>query len=66
MHDPISRTLDEAVREHVRAVLEAHDWNMTRAARSLGIDRRTLYRKVRAWRWKRPGPEASTYAAQVA
>ncbi len=33
-------------RAYVRKVLEASDGNMARAARVLGIDRRTLYRKV--------------------
>jgi len=39
-------SLAELERAYVVEVLEASGWNKTRAARSLGIDRRTLYRKL--------------------
>jgi DNA-binding NtrC family response regulator len=31
---------------YIRRVLEAVDWNKSRAARILRVDRRTLYRKM--------------------
>jgi DNA-binding NtrC family response regulator len=39
-------TLDEVERGYIRRVLDANDGNVSRAARILGIDRRTLYRKL--------------------
>ena len=48
------RTLREArdnfERAYILAELRAHDWNMTRTAERLGIERSHLYRKVRAYR----------------
>jgi DNA-binding NtrC family response regulator len=49
--------LDEVERNYVRHVLEAHRGNKTAAARILGINRRTLYRKLGGQR------EAKTRAA---
>ena len=52
--DPRARTLKEArdhfERAYILAELRAHDWNMTRTAERLGIERSHLYRKVRAYR----------------
>ena len=46
-----SRRLAESMRDPERAALlaalEAHGWNRSRAAKALGIDRTTLYRKMR-------------------
>lgn len=42
--DSTAITLDEAVRRHVAKALVAAGGNMSRAARALGVDRRTLYR----------------------
>lgn len=55
---PPTETKQTAVRAAVAAAeravlaeaLRAHDWNITRAARSLGIGRKTLYRKIRKHR----------------
>src|SRR5499426_2002406 len=48
------RTLKEArdgfERAYILAELRMHDWNMTRTAEQLGIERSHLYRKVRAYR----------------
>ena len=38
--------LAEVERAYIRRVLDANDGNVSRAARILGIDRRTLYRKL--------------------
>lgn len=43
---PVLRSLAEVEREHVLAVLEAVGGNRTRAAKILGIDRKTLRRKL--------------------
>lgn len=40
------RTLEHVERDYIRLVLEANEGNKSRAARVLGIDRRTLYRKL--------------------
>ncbi len=40
--------LAEVERRHIAAVLEQTGWNKTQAARRLGIDRNTLYAKIRA------------------
>lgn len=47
-------TLQEAELRHLRAALEACDWNITRAARQLGIDRVTLARKMKRHNINRP------------
>jgi two-component system, NtrC family, nitrogen regulation response regulator GlnG len=46
---PDSRSLEDAERTHVLAVLEACGGNRTRAATILGIDRKTLRRKLQKW-----------------
>jgi two-component system response regulator HydG len=42
-------TLEEVERRHVLRVLEACDRNRTDAAKMLGLDRKTLYRKLLRW-----------------
>ncbi len=42
-------------RRHIRKVLEICEWNITRAARELGIDRVTLYNKMKRYGIERPG-----------
>ena len=43
-------SLAEVERDYIELVLERHDGNQTRTAEILGIDRRTLYRKLQDWR----------------
>jgi DNA-binding NtrC family response regulator len=38
---------------HITYVLNANDWNMTRGARILGIDRSTLYHKIKRYQIKK-------------
>lgn len=40
------KTLREVEHEHIDATLRRTGGNMTQAARMLGIDRRTMYRKL--------------------
>ncbi len=47
-------SLDEVVREHILRVLESFGWNMTRTAKTLKIDRVTLYNKLRKYGLERP------------
>jgi len=40
---------ERAERDHIRAVLEEHDWNVSRAAADLGVERTNLHKKIRAY-----------------
>jgi DNA-binding protein Fis len=46
---PDARSLEDAERAHVLTVLDASGGNRTRAAAILGIDRKTLRRKLQKW-----------------
>ncbi len=45
--------LEDVERAHIQRVLEASDWNQTRAARTLGIDRVTLYNKIKKYGFRK-------------
>ena len=47
-------SLKEVERRHIRATLEANQWNVSQAARVLGIDRVTLTRKLKRHGLVRP------------
>lgn len=47
-------TLKEVEISHIRAALEACNWNISRAAKQLGIDRSTLNRKIKRYHLTRP------------
>lgn len=42
-------SLDEIRRRHVVRVLDACGGNRSEAAKILGVDRKTLYRRLRRW-----------------
>jgi two-component system response regulator AtoC len=42
-------TLEEVERDYIRRVVEAVGWNKNRAAKTLGIDRTTLYTKIKKY-----------------
>jgi transcriptional regulator of acetoin/glycerol metabolism len=42
-------SLREAERRHIVAVLKQHTWNITHSAKALGIDRVTLYNKIKRY-----------------
>ena len=44
-----NRSMAEVEREHILRVLRTTDGNKAAAARMLGLDRKTLYRKLAAW-----------------
>ena len=46
-YEPIS--LSECERRHIQATLDFHDWNKSRTANVLGIERSTLDRKIRRY-----------------
>jgi len=43
------KSLDELEKEHIQSVLKETNWNRSKAARILGIDRKTLYEKLRRY-----------------
>jgi transcriptional regulator with PAS, ATPase and Fis domain len=47
-------TIDSVERRHIVRVLEDFAWNQTQAAKALGIDRVTLYHKIRRYGLKPP------------
>jgi transcriptional regulator of acetoin/glycerol metabolism len=47
--DDVRITLDEIRRRHVVHVLDACGGNRSEAAKILGVDRKTLYRRLRRW-----------------
>jgi DNA-binding NtrC family response regulator len=42
-------TLEDIERTHIRQILDDHHWNVARSARVLGIDRSTLYSKIKRY-----------------
>ena len=51
-----SKSLDEIEKAHILRVLETCNWNQTRTAEVLGIDRVTLHHKLKRYGWTRPAP----------
>ena len=52
-------TLEEMEKRYVLRVLEALRGNKTAAAKTLGIERKTLYRKLESWGLKDPEPQTA-------
>ena len=48
-------TLEEVERAHILRVLEGCEWNQTRAAKMLEIDRVTLYNKIKKYGFRKGG-----------
>jgi len=53
-----SLALDDVERAHILHVLETCEWNQTRAAKALGIDRVTLYNKIKKYGFKKASSAA--------
>jgi DNA-binding NtrC family response regulator len=51
---PSGSSLAEVEKAHIISVLDQSDWNITRAAQILEVDRSTLYNKIKAYGLKRP------------
>ena len=47
--EPVSRSLAAVEKEHITRVLDDLDGNVSQAARVLGIDRATLYNKIKRY-----------------
>ena len=54
---PITTNLADVERQHIESVLLSMDHNITRTAIALGIDRRTLQRKLRAYGYASTGDD---------
>jgi len=52
-------SLDQLEREYILEVLDAEGWHQGRAAEILGVNRRTLYRKLRQYRDEGALPDSS-------
>ena len=52
-------TLDDVDRKYIEAALHYCEWNKSQAARTLGIERTTLDRRLKKYGLARPGEEAS-------
>jgi transcriptional regulator of acetoin/glycerol metabolism len=52
-HETTGRRLEDVARIHIERILEESGWNLTHAAETLGIDRSTLYSKIKAYGLKR-------------
>jgi DNA-binding NtrC family response regulator len=48
----MGKTLAEVERQHIQRILQETRWNISQAARLLGIDRVTLYNKIRKYHLK--------------
>ncbi len=46
-------SLDELELNHIQKILEKYNWNISRAARALSVDRATLYNKIKKFRLKK-------------
>jgi len=53
-------SLADLEREYIGRVLAAEGGNKTRAAQRLGLDRKTLYRKLEEWERERRGPSGGS------
>jgi len=47
-------TLREVERSHIKNILESNQWNIARSAKILGVDRSTLYAKIKRYAFRKP------------
>jgi DNA-binding NtrC family response regulator len=47
-------TLQELERKYIQQTLAKYDWNISRSAKALKIDRVTMYNKIRKYKLKSP------------
>ncbi|MGE5699997.1 MAG: sigma-54-dependent transcriptional regulator [Deltaproteobacteria bacterium] len=55
-----AKTLEEIEKDHIRVVLNENQWNIVRSALALGIDRVTLYNKIKKYDLKKEGNPVKT------
>jgi two-component system response regulator HydG len=53
--DSVLGTLEEMEKRHIRKTLDITQWNVSRAAQTLGIDRSTLTRRMKKFGLAKPG-----------
>ena len=51
---PRNDSLREVEKAHIASILDANHWNIARSAKRLGIDRSTLYSKIKSYRILKP------------
>ena len=51
---PEADTLEDAEKTHIARILERVDWNISQAANMMGIDRTTLYSKIKKYQLGKP------------
>jgi len=51
--EQLPKSLKSMEKMHIERVVEEADWNISRAARELDIDRQTLYNKIEKYEIKR-------------
>jgi DNA-binding NtrC family response regulator len=49
-----NNTLSEVEKAHISSILSENQWNVSRSAEVLGIDRSTLYNKIKRYRLEKP------------
>ena len=45
-------SLDDLEKKHITKILEKYSWNISRSAKALGVDRATLYNKIKKYKLK--------------
>jgi DNA-binding NtrC family response regulator len=50
--DSSAESLDDNEKNHIFQILTKYDWNITRSAKALKVDRVTLYNKIRKYELK--------------
>lgn len=50
---PTWESIKEMEHHHIKGILEKYDWNISRSAKALGVDRVTLYSKIKKYKIKK-------------
>jgi transcriptional regulator of acetoin/glycerol metabolism len=45
-------SLDDLEKKHITKILDKYDWNISRSAKALSVDRATLYNKIKKYKLK--------------
>ncbi len=51
---PTWESIQEMEHHHIEGILEKYDWNISKAAKALGVDRVTLYSKIKKYKIGKP------------
>ena len=57
LNEPSARNLQELEKQHIHRILEENHWNISKTAVDLGIDRVTLYNKIKKYGFERRGTD---------